>query len=64
VNTVETNSQEAFITMKELCKHLSVSQAYIYQNQSDLKIPRYRIGRAYKYRLSEIDQWVLSQQEI
>ena len=62
METMDATTLEPFVSMKEVCKHLSVSEAYIYQNQSALNIPRYKIGKHWKYRLSEIDQWVLSQQ--
>ena len=50
---------EAVMTATTLAKHLHVSQSYIYRHLMGLNpIPHHRIGRAVRFRLSEVERWL------
>ena len=53
--------RERWITLEEAAEHLSVSKSYLYQ--TDLGIPRARIGNQLRYRISDLDTWLLSKME-
>jgi excisionase family DNA binding protein len=53
--------RERWITLEEAAEHLSLSKSYLYQNV--LGIPRARIGNQYRYRISDLDTWLLSKME-
>jgi excisionase family DNA binding protein len=53
--------KERWITIEEAAEHLSVSKSYLYQ--TNLAIPRARIGHQYRYRISDLDNWLLSKME-
>jgi excisionase family DNA binding protein len=50
-----------WITLKEAAAHLNVSTSYLYQKGDSVGIPRYKIGNKFRYKLSELDTWVQSQ---
>jgi excisionase family DNA binding protein len=49
------------MTLKEAAAHLNVSASYLYQRGDLVGIPRYKIGNKFRYKLSELDNWVQSQ---
>lgn len=50
-----------WITLKEAAAHLNVSTSFLYQRGEKAGIPRYKIGNKFRYKLSELDAWVQSQ---
>jgi predicted DNA-binding transcriptional regulator AlpA len=54
-------SQETWVTTEEVASHLAKPVSWLYNNGQRLRIPRSRIGRCYRYRLSEVDQWLAEQ---
>jgi len=56
-NTVET---EKFVNLEDVAKHLSVSKDAIRNWIRKNAIPFYRVGKQYKFRISEINDWVES----
>lgn len=55
--------REPFITTNEAARHLGKGRAWLYDNLERLTIPHARVGRQLRFRLSEIDRWVLDQTE-
>ncbi len=55
------NEIGCWITLKEAAAHLNVSTSYLYQKGDSVGIPRYKIGNKFRYKLSELDSWVMSQ---
>lgn len=49
---------EPWVTMGEVAEHLGVKRTWLYKYGKDL--PRYKIGRVYRAKLSDIDEWVRS----
>lgn len=60
-NKVE-NEAERWISLEEVSQHLGVSKDTIRQWIKKKTIPFHKIGRQYKFRLSEVDEWVESGQ--
>ncbi len=50
-----------WITLREAAAHLSVSLSYLYQKGEALGLPRYKVGRQYRYDINELDAWVKAQ---
>ncbi len=57
------NQPEPFVTTEEVARFLSLTPAAIkkWRHRGDLPFPAYSVGRAIRYRLSEVQAWVLSQ---
>lgn len=53
-------SMTRWCSVDEIAEHLGVTRDTIYRwiNQKDL--PAHRIGRLWKFQLSEVDEWVRS----
>ncbi|MGH1469353.1 MAG: methylation-associated defense system helix-turn-helix domain-containing protein MAD1 [Bdellovibrionales bacterium] len=51
---------ERWLSVEEIAKHLGVSKETIYRWAEKSKIPAHKVGRQWKFRASEVDQWVTS----
>lgn len=51
---------ERWLSLEEISKHLGVSKDTIRSWIKKNTIPFHRVGRQYKFRLSEVDEWVES----
>lgn len=53
------NEPEKWVNLEDVAKHLSVStdtiRSWIRRKET---IPYYRAGKQYKFKISEIDEWV------
>jgi excisionase family DNA binding protein len=54
---------ERWLSVKEIAVHLGVSKESIYNWVSEGKIPAHKIGRFWKFKVSEVDQWVVGSKE-
>lgn len=59
---VKVNDVERWLSLEEISKHLGVSKDTIRIWIKKETIPFRKIGRQYKFRLSEVDAWVESGQ--
>ena len=50
--------RERWLSVEEIAAHLGLSKETIYRRLEKGKIPAHRIGRLWKFRASEVDQWV------
>lgn len=50
--------REPFVGAEDAALHLGKPISWIYNNAERLQMPRYRIGNHWRYRLSDLDQWV------
>ena len=50
------NIPEPWVSVKQAAKHLNVSKETIYNWIKQKKIPVYKIGRLWKFKISEIDK--------
>lgn len=57
-NTAIKAADEKWVNLADVADHLSVSQDTIRNWIKSGKIPFCKAGRAYKFLLSEVDQWL------
>jgi excisionase family DNA binding protein len=51
---------ERWLSVEEIAHHLGVSKETVYRWLEKQKVPAHRIGKLWKFKPSEVDQWVLS----
>lgn len=49
---------EPWTSVDEIAKHLGVAKDSIYRWIERRSLPAHRIGRLWKFKISEVDQWV------
>jgi len=49
---------EAWVSVDDVAKHLGVVKESIYRWIENRGLPARRVGRLWKFRLSEVDAWV------
>ena len=53
-----THETERWLSVEEIAAHLGISKETIYRWTEREKIPAHRVGRLWKFKASEVDQWV------
>lgn len=53
-------STEKWLSVEEIAEHLGISKETIYRWLEKGKIPAHRVGKLWKFRPSEVDDWVLN----
>lgn len=51
---------EPWLSVEEICNHLGVSKETIYRWLEREAIPAHRIGKLWKFKATEVDQWVIN----
>ena len=51
---------EKWVTLKEVQEHLGVGRKTILQWIAKRNMPAYKVGRLWKFKLSEVDEWIRS----
>lgn len=59
-NNAVNNELERWSSLDEVSKHLGVSKDTIRAWIKKDTIPHYKVGRQYKFKLSEVDTWIES----
>ena len=54
----ENMQVEKWVNLEDVADYLSVSQDTVRTRIKDGKLPVYRAGKRYKFKISEIDEWV------
>jgi excisionase family DNA binding protein len=49
---------EPWVSVDEVAQHLGVAKDSVYRWIETRQLPAHRIGRLWKFRLSEVDGWV------
>jgi excisionase family DNA binding protein len=49
---------EAWVSVEAVADHLGVAKESIYRWIERRELPAHRVGRLWKFKLSEIDKWV------
>lgn len=49
------------MTMKEVADYLKLNEKTAYRLTSDGKLPAFKVGGSWRFRKSEIDQWIKDQ---
>ena len=52
------NINEKWSSLEEIASHLGVSKDTVYLWISNKKLPAHKIGRLWKFKKSEVDEWV------
>ena len=61
--TDHTAPVERWSSVEEICGHLGVSRDTIYRWIAGRGMPAHRIGRLWKFKLSEVDAWARTKPE-
>ena len=49
---------EKWVNLEDIAEHLSLSQYTVRAWVREGKLPVYRAGKRYKFKISEVDEWV------
>lgn len=60
MGNIEFNEVERWLNLEEISKHLGVSKDTIRAWIRKDTIPHHKVGRQYKFRVSEVDAWIES----
>lgn len=55
---MKMSESERWLSVEEIAAHLGVSRETIYRWLEKRKIPAHRIGKLWKFQVSEIDEWI------
>jgi excisionase family DNA binding protein len=50
---------ESWISLEDVAKHLGVAKDSVYRWIEKKGLPAHRMGRLWKFKISEVDEWVL-----
>lgn len=53
-----TINSEPWVTATEVARHLGVVKDTVYRWREHKGLPAHKIGRLWKFQLSEVDEWV------
>lgn len=51
---------EQWLSVEEIASHLGISKDTVYAWINKKKMPAHRIGRLWKFKITEVDHWVRS----
>lgn len=51
---------ESWFSVDEIATHLRVSKETVYRWLEKGKIPAHRVGKQWRFKASEVDEWVIS----
>lgn len=57
-NISEAPESEKWVNLEDVADHLSMSKDAIRAWVRNGKLPAYKAGKMYKFKLSEVDEWV------
>ena len=49
---------EPWVSLEDVVQHLSVSRDTVYRWIDDRGLPAHKVGRLWKFKVSEVDEWV------
>lgn len=59
-NEPENIMPEKWVNLEDIAIHLSMSEDTVRTWVKDGKLPFYRAGKRYKFKISEVDEWIRS----
>lgn len=54
------SEQEPWASVEDVAKHLGIARDTIYRWIESKALPAHKVGRLWKFKLSEVDEWVRS----
>lgn len=51
---------ERWVTVDDVAAHLGVTRDSVYRWMAKKRLPAHQVGRRWRFRLSEVDEWVES----
>jgi excisionase family DNA binding protein len=51
-------AQERWVGVDDVATHLGVAKDSVYRWIEERRLPAHRVGRLFRFKLSEIDEWV------
>ena len=57
-NETENATPEKWVNLEDIAAHLSLSEDTVRTWVKEGKLPFYRAGKRYKFKISEVDEWV------
>ncbi|WP_419601545.1 methylation-associated defense system helix-turn-helix domain-containing protein MAD1 [Thiolapillus sp.] len=51
------------MTIKEVASYLKLTEKTAYRLAADGKIPGFKVGASWRFRKSEIDRWIIQQEQ-
>jgi len=49
---------DRYLSVAEICTYLGIKRDTVYKWISEKKLPAHRIGKLWKFKMSEVDEWV------
>ena len=56
------NSESEMMTLRELATFLKMPEKTLYRIAAEGKVPGFKVGASWRFRKSEIDKWIESQE--
>jgi len=53
-------AEERWVGVEDVAAHLGVNKDSVYRWIEQMSLPAHRIGRLFRFKLSEVDEWVKS----
>lgn len=54
---------DKWLTLEQIAEYLQMSTSSIYKMVQKGKIPAYKVGRQWRFKKKEIDEWIKSQKQ-
>lgn len=52
---------DLIMTIKDVAEYLKVTERTIYRLAADKKIPAFKVGGGWRFRMADIDAWIKAQ---
>jgi len=60
MQTPENTMEERWLSVEEIAQHLGVKRDTVYKWIEKNTIPAHKVGRLWKFKISQVDAWVES----
>jgi excisionase family DNA binding protein len=57
-NEPENTAPEKWVNLEDIAVHLSMSEDTVRTWIREKKLPFYKVGKRYKFKISEVDAWI------